>query len=145
MKNQNLPPALVLSAVVLCVALLLLLPHVSALGQLITGPQISPATQVAKIITDEMNQEFDQRILLHRRLFTLFWRNSEATPDQIAAALGNQAVRLFQLSRENIEHIDRLATLLGKDVADYIPAEDRIPPRTVTPHADGTVTIAPAP
>ena len=143
MKTKTPSPALVISFCS-CLALLLIFPLLSP-AQIITGPQISPATQAAKIITDEMNQEFKRRIFQHRNLFALFWRNPDATPDQIAAAFGNQAVRLFQLSQENVEHIDRLATLLGKDVADYIPVEDRVPPRTVTPNRDGTVTIAPAP
>ncbi len=144
MKTTSTSPILVLMSFVSCLAVLLIFPLLSS-GQLITGPQISPATQTAKIIADEMNQEFDRRIHLHTRLFALFWRNPDATPDQIAAALGNQALRLFQLSRENIENIDCLATLLGKDVSDYIPAADRLPPPTVTPNPDGTATLGTEP
>ncbi len=119
----------------------LILGTVSA--QLITAPQTPPAQRIAAELCTELNGEFDRRVSMHRLLFGKFWRNAEATPDAIAAALGTQAARLFLISAENSNHIDRLAEQLGKDVSDYIPNEDRIPPRTVTLNANGTVTIAP--
>lgn len=109
-----------------------------AVAQLITPPTPPPAQRIAAEIATTLNAEFDRRVALHLSLFGQFWNNSEATPDEIAAALGNQAARLFQISAENSRHIDNLAQLLGKTKADYLPAV----PRAVTLNANGTVTIA---
>ncbi len=112
-------------------------------AQLLTIQNEPAAQRIARQVAQELNSEFDRRIYIHKTLFNQVWNNKEATPDAILAALGNQAVRLFQLSAENIDHIDRLATILGKDVADFIPAAQRVPPRAVTMNANGTVTLAP--
>lgn len=126
------------------IALSLVVHLAPAQAQIITAPATSPAVTIAQGVAQELNQEFLRRVGMHRRLFNAVWRSPDATPDDIIAALGNQGARLFQLSSENLQHIDRIAELLGKDVSDYIPAADRVPPRQVILHPDGTVTLGPS-
>lgn len=122
----------------------LLINLVPAKAQIITVPATSPAVTIAQGVAQELNHEFLRRVGMHRSIFATIWRNPDATPDAIIAALGNQGARLFQLSSENLQHIDHIAELLGKDVSDYIPAADRVPPRQVILHPDGTVTLGPS-
>lgn len=105
------------------------------------APEPSKPEQDAQRLLAAMDREIANRISTHRQMFHMVWNNPEATPDDIVAAMGTKASLFFKLAGENVEHIDRGATLVGSTLADYLEAKDWQPPRTVTHNPDGTVTL----
>ena len=105
--------------------------------------EIPPAQKAADRMIHNFNAEFSHRVQMHRQQFRVIWRNPNITPDEIMAGLGTQAATILAAASESIQHLGRLATIIGKDVTDFIPPEDFTPPRELIPNADGTVTIAP--
>lgn len=55
--------------------------------------------------------------------------------------MGTGAGLWLNAARENVSHLHRLALLVGKTVADYLPEEMLNPPRTFVEHDNGTVTL----
>ncbi len=101
-----------------------------------------PASQrIAKQLLKQLNEQLDNRVNIHKGSFYDFWQNSEATPDAILADMGTDAALWLNAARENVSHLHRLALLVGKTVADYLPADMLNPPREFVSHPDGTVTL----
>lgn len=127
---------------------LLLCFPVIASAQLIESPAAPPpsASQLAaESIIDSINAEIKHRVAVHRIAFETLWKNTRegATPEAILAALGTKASLVFQFSRENLEHIDRCAKLVGKTHADFLSDAECTPPRELVFHANRTVTLKP--
>jgi hypothetical protein len=99
------------------------------------------ANETARYLLDTMEQESQRRIAVHKRAFDAFWNSPDATPQQIAAAMGTAGASFFKLAGENIEHLSRSATLVGGTLTDYMAPAEWQPPKTVTINTDGTVTI----
>ena len=101
-----------------------------------------PASQVvATRLLQQLNEQLENRVNIHKGSFYDFWQNSEATPDSILADMGTAAGLWLEAARENVSHLHRLALLVGKTVADYLPEEMLNPPRTFVEHDNGTVTL----
>lgn len=101
-----------------------------------------PASQVvATRLLQQLNDELDSRVNTHKGSYYDFWQNSTATPDDILADMGTGAGLWLNAARENVAHLHRLALLVGKTVANYLPEEMLNPPRTFVEHDDGTVTL----
>jgi hypothetical protein len=102
-----------------------------------------PASQVvANRLLKQLNEQLESRVNIHKGSFFDFWQNNEATPDDILEGMGDKAGLWLEAARENVSHLHRLALLVGKTVADYLPSEILEPPRAFVEHDDGTVTLA---
>jgi len=102
--------------------------------------EITPAQRQANHLKQQVRTAFHSMTVAFNQGAKQFWRNPQATPSQIAAALGTDAVEVFQLHAK-----------LGALLADVRPVAIQEGIEVVgqfTPNADGTVTItlpAPAP
>ena len=106
-------------------------------------PEPKPAAQiVAEEMLFKLNEQLAERVHAHRVGYAKFW-DSPATPDDIIAAMGPYAGILLAAAAENIEHIGRLAAIVGKTVLDFLPAENWVPRREIIIAADGTGSLAP--
>jgi hypothetical protein len=130
--------------------LLLLLAFCAPLSvsaQLIpTSPaQPPPAKLAADSIVNAINNEITHRVAVHKIAFETLWKNTRegATPAAILEQLGTSAVLVFQFSRENLDHIDRCAKLVGKTRADFLSDAECTPPHELVYHTDGRMTIKP--
>jgi hypothetical protein len=110
-----------------------------------TDAQPPPAKLAAESIIDAINGEIKHRVAVHKIAFETLWKNTRegATPAAILEQLGTSAVLVFQFSRENLEHIDRCAKLVGKVRADFLSDAECTPPHELVYHADGRVTLKP--
>lgn len=108
-------------------------------------PEPTAAQLAADSIVDAINSEIQHRVAVHRIAFETLWKNTRpgATPAAILQQLGTKGALVFQFSRENLDHIQRCAQLVGKTRADFLSDADCTPPVELTFHADGTVTIQP--
>ncbi len=119
----------------------------SASAQLFTSPapvEKPRPQQFAEHLTQMIDAELKHRIAVHRDAFTSIWLNGSAGPtaSEVFAALGTNAALVCAVADENLTHIDRLAKLIGKTRADFIPDAECIPPMSITVNSDGTVTLA---
>ena len=114
--------------------------------KLVTPPVHKPRPK-AEVVAERMMHRFnvapDERIAAHVAGFKQFWDDPEATPDDILAAWGTQATAMLAAASESLQHIGRLAAIVGKTVNDFIPAKYCEPRRQFIPAADGTATLAP--
>jgi hypothetical protein len=55
--------------------------------------------------------------------------------------MGTNAAKFFALASLSADQIDEAAKLVGKTIDDFIPVEKYVPPATVQPNVDGTVTL----
>lgn len=94
-------------------------------------PQRTAAQDIADKLAEDINAEISRRVELHQSLFQSFWKNPDATPEQIAEALGTKARTFFAVAAENVAHIERLAKLVGKTLDDFLPAADRERPKDI--------------
>jgi len=97
--------------------------------------------EIAATLLSAMNAEADRRAGIQRDSYNAFWHSDEATPQQIADAMGNRAGLFFALASENVTHIARSAAVVGKTLADFLEPSEYVPPVAIEYHADGTVTI----
>lgn len=103
-----------------------------------------PAAKIAaETFLTRLNTELSNRARFHIASFKEFWDNSLATPDEILEAMGSRAALWLACAAESVDHINRLAALVGKNVADFIPAEQFTPRRAFVPSDGGKVTLAP--
>lgn len=101
-----------------------------------------PASQVvATRLLKQLNEQLESRVNIHKGSFYDFWQNAEANPDDILEDMGTNAALWLNAARENVAHLHRLALLVGKTVADYLPEEMLNPPRTFVEHDNGSVTL----
>lgn len=113
--------------------------------ELITLPSPEPksnATMLAEEMLCRLNGSLAERVHDHRVGFAKFWDSPE-TPDDIIAAMESNAGVLLAAAGENVEHIGRLAAIVGKTVLDFLPADHWTPRREIIIAEDGTGTIAP--
>ena len=97
--------------------------------------------EIANGLLSAMNAEAERRAGIQRDSYRAFWQSDEATPQEIAAAMGAKAGLFFALASENVTHIARAAAIVGKSLSDFLQPEEYTPPVTVEYHQDGTVTI----
>jgi hypothetical protein len=62
-----------------------------------TSPALDPATRIANQLKQNARNVFRNLTVSFSNNANLFWRNTQATPQEIAAALGTDGVELFQL------------------------------------------------
>jgi hypothetical protein len=108
-----------------------------------TPPQKSSAKNMAENLLIGLNQNLAARVQAHKEMYSAFW-DSQDTPDDILAelnAIGGAGILLASAS-ENVDHIARLAGLVGKSVTDFLSEEDFVPRRAFIPTKEG-VTLAP--
>ena len=110
-----------------------------------TVAQAPTAKLAAESIIDAINGEIKHRVAVHKIAFETLWKNTRdgATPAAILEQLGTSAVLVFRFSRENLDHIDRCAKLVGKSRADFLSDAECTPPHELVYHDDGRVTIKP--
>ena len=114
----------------------------------IPPPPVIPEIQIiAQSELAHVNAALARRIDEHKARFCAFWRNWNHTPDSILENMGGAAVIWLSSASESVNHIGRLAAIVGKTVSDYLPDEYVTPPRAfiVGPAPDYVVTLeAPA-
>lgn len=97
--------------------------------------EITPAQRQANQIKQNVRQTFQSLVVAFNSGSKQFWRNPQASPSAIAAALGTDAVEVFQLHAK-----------LGALLADVRPAAIQEGASVVgqfTYNPDGTVTVVP--
>lgn len=108
----------------------------------IVKPERTAAQDIFDNLAEQINGEIQRRIDLHKQMFNSFWKNPDATPEQLAEAAGTRAVKFFLIAAENINHINNLAKLIGKELEDVFPAEYWSRPKNIQFNQDGSVTIS---
>lgn len=96
-------------------------------------PEITPAMHVAASLKQSARATYQNMLNTFEQTTRLFWRNSRATPAEIASALGTDAAEVFALHA-------KLGGLLN-DVKPGCLTEINKLVGTFTANADGTVTI----
>lgn len=107
-----------------------------------TTPEVTAAQSIVDRIIDDLNAELLRRVSVHKRNFSGFWDESP-TPDELLEAMGDKAQTILSVAGENVDHIQRLAAILGLTLADLLPAEYWQPRRAFVPGPNGTLTLAP--
>lgn len=107
----------------------------------IDQPQRNIPQEIAATLLQAMNAEAERRAGIQRDSYNAFWNSSEATPQQIADAMGNKAGLFFALASENVTHIARAAAVVGKTLGDFLQPSEYAPPVAIEYHENGTVTI----
>lgn len=106
------------------------------------APVKPPAQQIAEHMLHKLNVTLAERVNDHKVFFRKFWDSPE-TPDEILTEMGAYAPVLLAAAGENLEHIARLAGIVGKTLHDFLTAEEYAPRRAFVIGADG-ITLAPA-
>jgi hypothetical protein len=107
-------------------------------------PETRPpvAESIAAGLLREVEAEAARRVGQHIDWWRAFWQSSEATPEQIAAAMNGSAALFFGIASVNKGHIIAVAQMLGKTPEQLgVPTECLTTPREVTINPDGSVTI----
>lgn len=111
----------------------------------LTPPPPKPAAElIAGELLAGLNAELARRIENHATGFALFWE-SDATPDAIAEALGENGKLLIDASRENLRNLGTLAAMVEKTLDDFIPPEKYASRRAITFDGGRIVLATPAP
>ena len=97
--------------------------------------------QIAHVMVSQMNDELNHRMVVHCEGYRIFWK-SPCTPDSILASLGSSAQMVIASAGENVDHIKRLAAIVGKKLSDFLPDEYWVPKRAFIPGPNGTMTLA---
>lgn len=110
---------------------------------LINLPTTQPpsAQRIALSLLEKINSQTESRVQAHKGMWSDFWQNNEATPEEILAAMGTNAHLLLGLSVESVRHIDEVAKLAGKTAADFLEPEEINGLRPMVANQDGTVTL----
>ena len=108
-----------------------------------TIPETKPpvAESIAAGLLREVDAEAQRRAGQHVDWWRAFWESPEATPVEIAAAMGPSAGIFFGVASINVSHIQSVATMIGKPITDFMPEACLTTPVTVTVNPDGTVAI----
>jgi hypothetical protein len=102
--------------------------------------------EIEKIALNELNfinHSLLRRIEEHKLKYKAFWQNYDHTPDSILEAMGTNAAIWLAAAAENVEHISRLAAIVGKTVNDFLSPDFYVPPRAFIVNPDYTVTLEP--
>ena len=102
---------------------------------------VDPAKQLADNLLKLFNREIDRRIDLYRQSFKGFWHTPGVEPQAILDELGTNAAVWLQIGNTDLKHIDAILAMRGQSLDDYLSPEDYTPPRPLTIHEDGTVTV----
>ena len=98
--------------------------------------------RIASGLLREVDAEAARRVGQHVDWWRAFWQSPEATPAEIASAMGASGALFFGIASVNMGHITAVAQMLGKTPVDIgVPAECLSTPRLVTVNPDGSVTI----
>lgn len=107
-------------------------------------PEALPAAEsIAQSELARVNALLESRINSHKQRFAAFWANPQASPDEILAAMGTNAVLWLQAASESAGHIARLAAIVGQTLDDFLPPEFYAPRRPFVIGQDGSVTLEP--
>jgi hypothetical protein len=105
-------------------------------------PEARPQADIeAGLMLHTLNATLAQRVHDHKDFYRKFWY-STVSPDDLLVAMGEYALVLLGAAQENLEHISRLAGIVGKTLHDFILPEDYEPKRAFVV-TDGVVTLAP--
>lgn len=102
-----------------------------------SNPQIDPATRAANMLKNNARQTFNMMAQAFNQGSKNFWNNPNSSPQEIAAALGNDAREIFELHYQ-------LGTLLSTIKPESITEGSSVIGQ-FTMNDDGTVTIIPPP
>lgn len=112
-----------------------------------TPPAKPLAEQIAESELIRLNAEFIRRVDIHKASFTRFW-DGPVTPDEIiegCRAIKPQAdLAYIALAGESYRHLAAMASSLGHDINDFIPAEYYEPRRKIGMVEGKIVLSAPA-
>lgn len=110
---------------------------------LIQLPTTQPpaAQRIALSLLEKINSQIDSRVQAHKGMWSDFWQNNEATPEEILAAMGTNAHLMLGSAIESVRHIDEVAKLAGKTAADFLEPEEINGLRPMVANPDGTVTL----
>jgi hypothetical protein len=110
---------------------------------LITIPTNEPpaAQRIALELLGKINAQIDSRVQAHKGMWSDFWQNNAATPEEILAAMGVNAHLLLGSASESVRHINEVASLAGKSAADFLEPEEINGLRPMVANEDGTVTL----
>jgi hypothetical protein len=100
------------------------------------------AERIAAGLLREVEAEAARRVGQHVDWWRAFWQSTEATPEEITAAMNGSAALFFGIARVNMGHIESVAAMLGKTAVELgVPVECLTALRPVTVNPDGSVTI----
>ena len=110
---------------------------------LIQLPTTQPpaAQRIALSLLEKINSQLDGRVQAHKGMWSDFWQNNDATPEEILAAMGTNAHLLLGSASESVRHINEVASLAGKTAADFLEPEEINGLRPMVANPDGTVTL----
>jgi hypothetical protein len=98
----------------------------------------TPAQLAAAQLTNIIKQAFFMLGQSGNSGYNLIWKNPKATPQEVIAALGTNALLIFQLANLNIQTVTQAATLAGTTP----PVIPSVPDGwTLTPNSDGSMTV----
>lgn len=100
------------------------------------------AERIAADMLRLVDAECRRRIGNHADWWSAVWESTEATPEEIVAAMGTSAALFFTIASVNKQQIATVAQVLGKTTAELgVPDKCMGTPKTVTLNSDGTATI----
>jgi hypothetical protein len=100
------------------------------------------AERIAADMLRLVDAECRRRIGNHADWWSAVWESTEATPEEIIAAMGTSAALFFTIASVNKQQIATVAHVLGKTTAELgVPDKCMSTPKTVTLNSDGTATI----
>jgi hypothetical protein len=110
---------------------------------LINLPNTQPpaAQRIALDLLGTINRQIESRVQAHKGMWSDFWQNKDATPEEILEAMGTNAHLLLGSATESIRHINEVAGLAGKTAADFLEPEEIAGLRPMVGNEDGTVTL----
>ena len=109
-----------------------------------TIPDTQPpvAERIAADMLRLVDAECRRRIGNHADWWSAVWESTEATPEEIIAAMGTSAALFFTIASVNKQQIATVAHVLGKTTEELgVPDKCMGTPQTVTLNSDGTAKI----
>jgi hypothetical protein len=100
-----------------------------------TPPTIAPATAAVTTLRTNITNTYNTLLQSYLQGYNLVWRNPKATPDLVVAAMGVDAVQLFEVSALTAQ----LLTALGATVPLTMPTG-----WIFVANTDGSVTLTKA-
>lgn len=88
----------------------------------------------------DFNSDMARRVESHKRGFRKFW-DSKVTPDDILLEWGSNAPVMLAAASESLQHIGRLAAIIGLTIDDFIPSHLYEPRRQFIISPEGVVTL----
>lgn len=112
---------------------------------LFTKPNVTIASQISEQLTASMDMEIKRRNMFRTQGWKNVWENPRATPQEIMAALGQNAVKVLTASTVDAGWFTALASATGKPVSDFINPKYLAVKEgwVITPNVDGSVTVTP--